>query len=518
MEVFEITGAAPQPIVVNGVGAVQQIVATGTIATKGERGDRGEPGPIGATPIDTVIGPAGATDNAIARYDGTTGKLIKNSSVLINDAGSVGIGAEPATGFGLDVTTGRSVFRNGSQYLFGLNGSVTKGIRIDPYIEMGVTDLGRLPYFAFNARLTASGTANEFTPAVSDASTRTMSFLRSSAASGDLIFAGYTIAPNTTTPVNLTAFTNHLILKAATGNLGLGASDPTHTLTLPSTSTGIALYNTADQTTNYSRGRLTMSGSEIQLIGESAGTGVLPPVRIRGGDTRIIAIDQLFIQPDTTDHFVQFGVGATRPKTLVQGTHNGSSSIANDIFAIIPTISQSSTAGYTALLVNPTESTVGTGAKLLADFQVGGISKLKIDNTGGITFGGDTNLYRSAADTIKTDDSLVVGGIIDTINSGTQLRFQSGSFVVNSTNGSMVMRSAFTGKTFTLANSAAVNKVVFDLDTGNTTFSGAVTAASFTGSGAGLTDIPQSAVTNLTATLNTKANKSFATALSVALG
>jgi hypothetical protein len=32
-----------------------------------------------------VVGPAGATDNAIARYDGTTGKLIKDSSVLVTD-------------------------------------------------------------------------------------------------------------------------------------------------------------------------------------------------------------------------------------------------------------------------------------------------------------------------------------------------------------------------------------------------------------------------------------------------
>lgn len=32
--------------------------------------------------------------------------------------------------------------------------------------------------------------------------------------------------------------------------------------------------------------------------------------------------------------------------------------------------------------VNPTESSVGSGAKLLADFQVGGVSKASIDNAG----------------------------------------------------------------------------------------------------------------------------------------
>jgi len=40
-----------------------------------------------------VVGPAGATDNAIARYDTTTGKLIQNSTVLVDDLGNLtGVG------------------------------------------------------------------------------------------------------------------------------------------------------------------------------------------------------------------------------------------------------------------------------------------------------------------------------------------------------------------------------------------------------------------------------------------
>ena len=39
-----------------------------------------------------VKGAASSTDNAIARFDGDTGKLLKNSSVMITDAGNVGIG------------------------------------------------------------------------------------------------------------------------------------------------------------------------------------------------------------------------------------------------------------------------------------------------------------------------------------------------------------------------------------------------------------------------------------------
>ena len=36
-----------------------------------------------------VVGPASATDNALARYDTTTGKLIQNSAVIVNDAGTM---------------------------------------------------------------------------------------------------------------------------------------------------------------------------------------------------------------------------------------------------------------------------------------------------------------------------------------------------------------------------------------------------------------------------------------------
>lgn len=38
-----------------------------------------------------VVGPASATDNAIVRYDGTTGKLVQNSGVTISDTGSLNV-------------------------------------------------------------------------------------------------------------------------------------------------------------------------------------------------------------------------------------------------------------------------------------------------------------------------------------------------------------------------------------------------------------------------------------------
>lgn len=45
-----------------------------------------------------VIGPSSATDNAITRFDLTTGKIIQNSSVFVDDSGQLGVGtASPSS-------------------------------------------------------------------------------------------------------------------------------------------------------------------------------------------------------------------------------------------------------------------------------------------------------------------------------------------------------------------------------------------------------------------------------------
>lgn len=76
--------------------------------------------------IGNVVGPASSTDNAIARYDGTTGKLIQNSAATIDDSGNltantgifiggVQITANPFTGIVQTIAdTNLNFFINGS--------------------------------------------------------------------------------------------------------------------------------------------------------------------------------------------------------------------------------------------------------------------------------------------------------------------------------------------------------------------------------------------------------------------
>ena len=55
-----------------------------------------------------VVGASSSTDNAIARFDGTTGKLVQNSGVKITDAGMVGIGTTPSELLDIYTSTGSS--------------------------------------------------------------------------------------------------------------------------------------------------------------------------------------------------------------------------------------------------------------------------------------------------------------------------------------------------------------------------------------------------------------------------
>jgi len=168
-----------------------------------------------------------------------------------------------------------------------------------------------------------------------------------------------------------------------TGGLALGGSvDPTHTLTLPSTATGIVLYNTADQTTNYERVRQYWSGNAANIRTEVGGTGTGRNL-VLGTVTTTLTISN----SETANGTFQL-TRATNTGTGVHTIINGTATQASGLFtglAVTNVINQSSTAGYTMLLVNPTESAVGSGTKLLADFQVGGSSKASISNTGQIT-------------------------------------------------------------------------------------------------------------------------------------
>ncbi|MEO5646655.1 MAG: tail fiber domain-containing protein [Candidatus Paceibacterota bacterium] len=188
-------------------------------------------------------------------------------------------------------------------------------------------------------------------------------------------------------------------------NVGIGTTSPTHTLTLPSTATGIAAYNTSDQTVNYERVRQYWASNVFTIGSENGGTGILRDLKFIGGASQITLSGAGINNAGT-----ELRRDGTSIGSLVSISSSGliaSTGFQNGL-AIYPTISQTSGAGYRGLFISPFESTTGSGNKYLIDVGTntatngGGThtSKFTIDNTGLVV----------SQNSIATNGRLLVGG------------------------------------------------------------------------------------------------------------
>jgi hypothetical protein len=156
-----------------------------------------------------VVGPASATDNAIVRFDGTTGKLIQNSAATIADT-TGDITAGKYNGLTVSTSTGTLTVANGSSL-------ITSGANSITLTSTGATNV-TLPT---TGTLAVLGTAQTFTAAQTF---RAASAIRSEAASTQdaVVLAGRAGGTSsyavTLTPTTLTA-SQTLTLPNATGTL-----------------------------------------------------------------------------------------------------------------------------------------------------------------------------------------------------------------------------------------------------------------------------------------------------------
>jgi len=93
ISVSPTTGA----VIVSNTG-VTSIIAGSNISISGSTGA------VTITATGDVVGPASATDNALVRFDLTTGKLIQNSNAILDDIGNLTITSDLAVNGG-DITT-----------------------------------------------------------------------------------------------------------------------------------------------------------------------------------------------------------------------------------------------------------------------------------------------------------------------------------------------------------------------------------------------------------------------------
>jgi hypothetical protein len=171
-----------------------------------------------------VVGPASATDNAVARYDSTTGKLIQNSLVIIDDTGSV-TGVNALTAQSLTVNNNATL---GSSNTDSLDVRARISSDLDPETN-NAKDIGT------NGRNWRDGFFGRTVHTVNLELTGTTSFDGAQGTSGQVLTsAGTGNTPTWTTPttgtvtsVNGTGSVNGITLTGtvtSSGNLTLGGT------------------------------------------------------------------------------------------------------------------------------------------------------------------------------------------------------------------------------------------------------------------------------------------------------
>lgn len=215
--------------------------------------------------------------------------------------------------------------------------------------------------------------------------------------------------------------------------LGLGTSAPTHSLTLSSTATGLTAYNTADQVTNYERLLGSWSGNVYTLRTEQAGSGTVRNFILGSGTAALLTLN------GASGSAVLAGgqaTGAGPQVTLTNGVPMTSTSAVQNVAAITGTVNQSSTAGYTGLRINITETGTGSGTKSLLSAETGGTVRFAVSNVGTVTSTGSTQARSTTA--------IPAGGISGYTFSTTSnfgIYFGSGAPTVSASKGSLYLRS-----------------------------------------------------------------------------
>jgi hypothetical protein len=149
-------------------------------------------------------------------------------------------------------------------------------------------------------------------------------------------------------------------------------------------------------------------------------------------------------------YFASNGTTLTGIADYIYSPTRNASSGTTTALSLAPTWTQTGTAGYTALLINSTETTVGSGSKMLLKAQVAGTDKFTVDDTGAVVTGG-------AITTGGTGQSSTGYGLL--VNSTGQTTANGGDFSVkNSSNTATFTIGATSGVVDKYNTIATVNR------------------------------------------------------------
>lgn len=252
------------------------------------------------------------------------------------------------------------------------------------------------------------------------------------------------------------------------GAVGIGTLAPSADLEIRSSYSNIMITDQDhDSTSNNASTWLSFAANDDELLG-TLGFFVSPSMNMRMSSGLNRGID--FVTNDSLNVAVaistagNLGIGTTSPSARLDVRQTETSTSGTFAIAkIAPTYNQASgTASNTDLLINRTETAVGSGEQNLIDAQVGGVSKFRVDSTGkvygdgsqltgvvatagslgagsgaspSLTFSADSNtgFYNPAADTIGVSANgsnifnFSASGIVSTTNGGGVVTTENGT-------------------------------------------------------------------------------------------
>jgi hypothetical protein len=225
--------------------------------------------------VGDVVGPASATDNAVARYDATTGKLIQNSLVIIGDTGSV---------TGVNALTAESLVINNNATLGSSNTDTLEVLsRITTDLEPNANNAKDIGTSGRNWR---DGFFGRTLSTVNIEVTGTTSFDGSQGTSGQVL----TSAGTGNTPTWTTPTTGTVTSVDATGGTGISVSGGPITssgsLTITNTAPDQVVALTGAGTTSisgtYPNFTITSNDSTLGTVTSVSGTGTVSGISLSG--------------------------------------------------------------------------------------------------------------------------------------------------------------------------------------------------------------------------------------------